>query len=258
MLIIMVQLGSYYLSLDSEKLVDGEYPRKIAQKWFEKAALSGNATGIDFICATRSAIVSLKEYETGPMNKELVSLKRDLNRWFMRGDKLYNAKAPGYEKIKYDEFKDHMEQARYSLAYSLYFMQEKDEAYSLVFGKDDTPSCILEALISNERAIQKAIIHNAGDQETQKIIDTLGRMELAIDDNAYRYATKTVGEEYVYATTALQISTNHTNLFGEIQEAYSALSYVLPSLQTKPARELIENELSHYSFDPSGNVYYRE
>lgn len=243
----MVQLAVYYLALDPRKLVDGEYPGEAAQKWYEKAALAGNGSGIDYILKVRSELIESKEEETGPVDAELIQLKRDLFSWCQCGEKLFNSKAPGSEKISHKSLMKQMERSKYSLAYSLYFSGEKKEAHSLVVGKSYTPSAILDSLINNIEAMRKAVHPGAPtESEIEEVMDTLMQMRFAIYNNAYGFAPKTSAEEYIYVLTALQIAVNHTFVFEECFKAYSVLQYVLPFLKTERARSMIEDELRHY------------
>lgn len=256
----MLELASFYRSLNANKLVDGEYPEKIARKWYEKAALAGNATGIEYILTSRSSEVTSAESEKGPTHIDIIPMKRELFRWYQRGEKLCSTRATGSERINYEQLVKKMEQSRYSLAYTLYLTGEEDEAFTLVYGKEDTPSAILESLIANERAIRntfKSTSPMLTDYEIQKITETLTRMEYAVMGDSYRLAPKTSGEEFVYAKTALQISRNRVNLFHEVLQALTGLQIILPNLKTKAARMLIENELLRYTIDKEGNYHYK-
>lgn len=255
----MIQLGNYYRGFKNNKPVDGELPEITAQKWYEKAALAGNATGMKFILEVRSNAVKTKEQEGGPDSKELIKMKRDLYRWYTRAEKLYNENAPGSQRFDPNKLHDEIEWARYSLAYSLSLSDEDEEAYSLVFGKDDTPSCILEALIANQRILDKIrSSKDPGQSELNKLIETNSRLASYLDDLDYAYKPKTMGEEFIYASAARRASLNYSLFFSSPDIGFGILNSASRTVKAKRPRSLIEECLSRYFFDAAGAVHFRE
>lgn len=246
----MAHIGAYYLSLDEDLNIDGKKPRCIAMDWLERAAKAGHAGGIPVITSFYEVLVDLREC-SGYGTPEVIADKRTLYDWYIRGYDLYKRNAPGSEMIKIDEFIADMENCRFSLAFSLFITDSNGEAASYVNNSKDMPSRLLSALIGYKCRLQEEVDENYFDR-----VNEAAKPLMDIFDDEYKEKDKTPVEELVCAFVALYISQHWSNFLDNKVMGLDALKIIRDYIKGEKATKMIDEEISRYKKDSSGNLIY--
>lgn len=259
----MIRVGVYYLSLDPNLDINGKGPKRIARDWMEKAALAGHAGGIPFICSTYDAVVNLSEIANGPSDQNVINIKRECNKWYQLGYKLYMNKAPGFESIKdFQEFKSDMDRARYQLACSEFISESFDEAQRLVSGHNDIPSQIVDLLVKDRKISDRMadkISRNESleESEIKEYRDVISRLEeILLFDDDYCARPKVINEELIYAYASTNLSSHYINVSKDYDRAFTLLNKTRNNLKNEKFIYLIDNELSHFRRNDEGEIIY--
>ncbi len=265
--VAMYELGLYYESLDDSILIGDSHPLKLAIEYFDQAEKAGHVGAVLKVCEYKQKLAELKEEAYGVAKEDVIIEKAAWIQMCSRGIELLQNNAPGSELIKMSDFRDSLDKARYSYAYSLYSAKEPDKALQLVSNYDDIPSRVLEAMIIDERLDAKiheccGNIEACSEEYLNDIIqqkrDIITRMSVILNNDQYGLKSKTAFEEFAYVNITISLSNYYKSALGNDRaKSISILKYVRQFLKKEIMADMIDKELSHYIVLGSGKIVYK-